>query len=61
MIGLSKLDVVTIFKRYFQDMAIEDSLINSIAMAVGEVVEENNKRLLRDLQSINSIKQVVKL
>ena len=49
MIGLSKLDVVTIFKRYFQNKAIEDSLINSIAMAVGEVVEENNKKLLRDL------------
>ena len=61
MIGLSKLDVVTIFKRYFQDAAIEDSLINSVAMAVGEVVEENNKRLFRDLKATNSIKQVGKL
>ena len=61
MIGLSKLDVVTIFKRYFQDAAIEDSLINSITMAVGEVVEENNKRLLGDLKTKNSVKQVVKL
>jgi len=61
MIGLSKLDVVTIFKRYFQDAAMEDSLINSVAMAVGEVVEENNKRLLKDLNATNSVKQVVKL
>ena len=50
MIGLSKLDVVTIFKRYFKDVVIEDSMINSVAMAVGEVVEENNKRLIRDLK-----------
>ena len=61
MIGLSKLDVVTIFKRYFKDMAIEDSLINSVAMAVGEVVEENNKRLLKDLKATNSKKAEGKL
>ena len=54
MIGLSKLDVVTIFRRYFKDVVIEDSLINSVAMAVGEVVEENNKRLLKDLKATNS-------
>jgi len=59
MIGLSKLDVVTIFKRHFKDVVIEDSLINSVAMAVGEVVEENNRRLSRDLKAINSNKQVV--
>ena len=50
MIGLNKLDVITIFKRYFKDAVTEDSLINSIAMAVGEVVEENNKRLFEDLK-----------
>ena len=54
MIGLSKLDVITIFRRYFKDVVIEDSMINSVAMAVGEVVEENNKRLFRDLKVRNS-------
>ena len=54
MIGLSKLDVITIFRRYFKDVVIEDSMINSVAMAVGEVVEENNKRLFRDLEAKNS-------
>jgi hypothetical protein len=56
MIGLSKLDVVTIFRRYLQDRVIEDSLINSIAMAVGEVIEENNKRLFEDIKAKNSKK-----
>jgi hypothetical protein len=51
MIGLSKLDIVTIFKRHFKDMAVTDSLINTIAMAVGEVVEENNKKLSEDLKT----------
>ena len=50
MIGLSKLDIVTIFKRHLNDMAVTDSLINTIAMAVGEVVEENNKKLSEDLR-----------
>jgi hypothetical protein len=51
VIGLSKLDIVTIFKRHFKDMAVTDSLINTIAMAVGEVVEENNKKLSEDLKT----------
>jgi len=50
MIGLSKLDIVTIFKRHLKDMVVTDSLINTIAMAVGEVVEENNKKLSEDLR-----------
>lgn len=54
MIGLSKLDVVTIFRRYFEDRAVSDSLINSVAMAVGEVIEENNKRLFEELKAKNS-------
>ncbi len=53
MIGLSKLDVITIFRRHFVDMATADSLINSMAKAVGEVVEENNKRLFEDLKAKN--------
>jgi len=59
MIGLNKLDVVTIFRRYLKDMVIEDSMINSVAMAVGEVVEENNKRLIEYLKAINSKKAVL--
>ena len=61
MSGLSKLDVLTIFKRHFKDMALSDSLINSIAMAVGEAIEENNKKLFENLKATNSIKQVGKL
>jgi len=44
-IGLDKLDVVTIFSRIFGDEARKDSMVHSLAMAVGEVVEENNKKL----------------
>ena len=40
-------------------MVTEDSMINSVAMAVGEVVEENNKRLIEDLKAINSKKAVL--
>ena len=57
MIGLNKLDVVTIFKRHLKDIVVEDSIINSVAMAVGEVVEENNKRLLESLKAENLEKE----
>jgi len=48
-IGLGKYDVMTIFRRTFADKVEGDPLINSITNAVGEVIEENNKRLLEDL------------
>ena len=48
-IGLDKLDVITIFGRTFADRVMEDPLINYIAKAVGEVIEENNKKLLEEL------------
>ena len=48
-IGLDKFDVITVFERTFADRVMEDPLINYIAKAVGEVVEENNKRLLEEL------------
>ncbi len=48
-IGLGKLDVMTVFRRTFANKVAEDPLINSIAKAVGEVIEENNQRLLKDL------------
>ena len=48
-IGLHKLDVVTIFRRTFAEQVTADPLVNSIAMAVGEVIEENNKKLLEHI------------
>jgi len=48
-IGLGKYDVLTIFRRTFAHKVEADPLINSIANAVGEVIEENNKRILEDL------------
>ena len=61
MIGLNKLDVVTIFKRHLHERVIEDNLIHSVAMAVGEVVEINNKRLLEELGTVKLDKRVGKL
>ena len=48
-IGLGKLDLMTVFRRTFADKVAEDPLINSTAKAVGEVIKENNRRLLEDL------------
>ena len=48
-VGLSKWDVMTVFRRIFADKVMDDPLINSIAKAVGEVIEENNKKLFEDL------------
>jgi len=50
-IGLDKLDVITVFERTFAGRVMEDPLINYIAKAVGEVIEENNKRLFEELTS----------
>ena len=44
-IGLDKLDVVAVFRRTLADRVEEDPLVNSIARAVGEAIEENNKKL----------------
>ena len=54
MIGLSKVDIVTIFKRHFKDQVFTDTLINTMAMAVGEVIEENNKKIADDFKRTNS-------
>jgi hypothetical protein len=48
-IGLDRQDAITIFRRTFADKAVDDPLVNSIAKAVGEIIEENNKKLLDDL------------
>ena len=44
-IGLDKLDVVAVFRRTLADRVEKDPLVNSIARAVGEAIEENNKKL----------------
>ena len=53
-IGISKVDIVTIFKRHFKDQVLTDALINTMAMAVGEVIEENNKKIVDDLKRTSS-------
>jgi len=47
-IGWDKLDVIAVFRRTYTDRVIDDPLIDSIAKSVGEVIEENNKRLLEE-------------
>ena len=49
-IGLDRLAVSGIFRRTFSDEVEENPLVKSIAKAVGETVEENNKQLLDDLR-----------
>ena len=48
-IGLDKLDVITVFRRTFANRVEEEPLIGQIAKAVGEVIEEDNKRILEEL------------
>ena len=48
-IGLDRLDVMAVFRRTLADGVMEDALMESVAKAVGIVIEENNKRLLEDL------------
>jgi len=48
-IGLARQDAITIFRRTFADKVVEDPLVSSIAKAVGEIIEENNRKLLDDL------------
>jgi hypothetical protein len=48
-IGLDRQDAIMIFRRTFADKAVDDPLVNSIAKAVGEIIEENNRKLLDDL------------
>ena len=50
MVGLDRQEVVTIFRRHFANLASTDQMINSIAMAVAETVDENNKKILKELK-----------
>jgi len=48
-IGLDRQDAIMIFRRTFADKVVDDPLVSSIAKAVGEIIEENNRKLLDDL------------
>jgi hypothetical protein len=48
-IGLDRMEVRAVFKRSFVGSIEEQSLIDHIANAVGEVIEENNKKLWETL------------
>ena len=41
--------MIAVFRRTFADRVIDDPLIDSIAKSAGEVIEENNKRLLEEI------------
>jgi hypothetical protein len=52
-IGLDKMAVRAIFRRYFTISAEEDSSwVDCVADAVSEVVKENNKKFLGNLQEV---------
>ena len=44
-VGLDRRDVVTVFRRVLAKDLEKDPLLASVARAVGEVIEENNKKL----------------
>ena len=50
-IGLDRWEVTTAFRTVFGDRVTEDPLIHSIAEAVGEVIEQNNKGLWGELMN----------
>ena len=54
---LDRFEVRAIFRRNFKCRAIESSLLECIADAVGEVIEENNRRLLEKHQGISVRRQ----
>ena len=49
-IGLDRMEVRAVFRRNLIGSLEETSLIDHIADAVGEVIEENNKKLWETLQ-----------
>jgi hypothetical protein len=53
-VGLDKSDVIMIFKRAVTDEQTEYYLRESIARVVGEIIEENNRMLVKEF--INIIK-----
>lgn len=49
-IGLGKFDVLRILRRNLT-YRMDDPVINSIAKALGEIIEENNQKLAEDLKN----------
>ena len=49
-VGLNKMEVRAIFKRNIVGEVKQSPLIDYIAEAVGNVIEENNKKLWENLQ-----------
>jgi hypothetical protein len=49
-VGLDKLQVMVVFRRILAGKVDEDAVIRSVAQAVGEAIEQNNKKLLADLR-----------
>jgi hypothetical protein len=49
-VGFNKMEVRAIFKRYMVGEVQQSPLIDYIAEAVGNVIEENNKKLWENLQ-----------
>ena len=54
-IGIDKMEVRAIFRRTLasRSVSIESPLLDSIADAVGQVIEENNRRLLEELANVS--------
>jgi len=51
-IGLDRMETKAVFRRSITARLAEVSLLDCIADAVGEVVEENNKKLWEALQEV---------
>ena len=54
-IGIDKIEVRAIFRRTlaYRSVSIESSLLDCIADAIGEAIEENNKKLLERLANFS--------
>ena len=57
-IGIDKIEARAIFRRSLalHSVSIESPLLDCIADVIGEVIEENNKRLLEQLASTSQRK-----
>ena len=50
--GLDRMEVKAIFRRTFacRSVSIESSRLDCMADAVGQIIEENNRKLLEELE-----------
>ncbi len=53
--GIDRVEVRAIFRRTLasRSVPVESSVLDCIADAVGQVIEENNRRLLEELASVS--------